>query len=81
MILRPTGRPLLRRQRHELILLVRVNVVGRLNKHAGEGEAEAAGLLGLLVGRDDAVGLVVVDGQKCFSVIDSSRRASFADGL
>jgi len=48
VILRPTGRPLLRRQRHELILLVRVNVIGRLNKNAGEGEAEAAGLLGLL---------------------------------
>ena len=30
-----------------------------------EGEAEAAGLLGLLVGGEDARGLVGVDGQRC----------------
>ena len=42
----------------ELVLLVHVHVVGGLHRHTLEGEAEAAGLLGLLVGGEDARGLV-----------------------
>jgi hypothetical protein len=51
----------------ELVLLVHVHVVGGLHRHTLEGEAEAAGLQRLLVGGEDARGLVGVDGQEGFA--------------
>ena len=64
--------------RDEFILLLRIHLVGGLDGGAGEGEQEAAGLEGLLVGGDDAggggfgggVGGGRVDGEGGLAVLD-----------
>ena len=62
-------------RRNQLIRLIHVHLVRRLHRHTLEGEAEAAGLLGLLVGGEDARGLVGVDGQEglaCASMLGTN---------
>ena len=66
---------------NQFILLVHVDFVGGLDGLSGEGEQEAAGLEGLLVGGDDAGGVgVVADGQRGLAVLDEALPRPAAGG-
>ena len=67
-------------RRNQLIRLIHVHLVGGLHGHALQREAEGAGLRGLLVGGDDARGVVLVDGQLGLAVLDEALPCPLAGG-
>ena len=66
---------------NQLVLLLRIHIVRGLHGGAVEGEQEATGLHGLLVGGDDAGGVgLVADGERGLAVLDEALPRPAADG-